>query len=413
MGRLDDAIVTYQKAIETKPDYAGAHYNLGNTLKELGRLDESIARYSDAIQINPNYAEAYNNLGNAFLGLGKLDEAAASYREASSIKPDYAEAHYNLGIVLRDLRQLEEAVVSHQKALSIKPDFAEAYSNLGYALGELGRLDEAIACYQKVLAIKPNFAEGHCNLGTALKKLGRVDEAVATYQKALAIQPDLLSVQHILNSLLGNTTDCPPRQYVEAVFNSYANRFENHLINNLKYKMPSLLKEVFLDLNLVEGKLKKVIDLGCGTGLAGVEFRDIAESLIGIDLSENMIREAEKKNIYDELYVDDIIDRLESLETKFELFISSDVFIFIGNLRPLFQCVKQHSKKNALFIFSTEHAERDGFILRNSVRYAHSKNYVLSIATESGFELEFFTTSNLRYEKTKWIVGGIYILKRV
>ena len=39
------------------------------------------------------------------------------------------------------------------------------------------------------------------------------------------------------------------------------------------------------------------------------------------------------------------------------------------------------------------------------------KDYVLSVATESGFQLEFFTTSNLRYEKTKWIVGGIYVLK--
>ena len=126
-----------------------------------------------------------------------------------------------------------------------------------------------------------------------------------------------------------------------------------------------------------------------------------------------MVREAEKKNIYDELYVDDIIDRLESLQIKFELFISSDVFVYIGNLRPLFQCVRKHSKKNSLFVFSTEHTDCDKFILRNTARYAHSKDYVLSVATESGFELEFFTTSNLRYEKTKWIVGGIYILKRV
>jgi len=291
--------------------------------------------------------------------------------------------------------------------------------NLGNVFKELGRLEEAVASYQKAIDNKSDYAEAYYNLGSSLNKLGRLDKAVTSYHRALDIKPDYLSVRHMLNSLLGNTTDCPPRQYVEEQFNLYAKTFENHLVNIRRYKMPSLLKEVFLDLNLVEGKLRKVIDLGCGTGLAGVEFRDIAGSLIGIDLSENMVGEAKKKNIYDELYVDDIIDRLESLESKFELFISSDVLVYFGNLGPLFECVKKCSEKNSLFIFSTEHAECDGFILRNSGRYAHSKDYVLSVATESGFQLEFFTTSNLRYEKTfryektKWIVGGIYVLKSV
>ena len=119
----------------------------------------------------------------------------------------------------------------------------------------------------------------------------------------------------------------------------------------------------------------------------------------------------EKKNIYDELYVDDIIDRLESLEIKFELFISSDVLIYIGNVCPLFQCVRKHSKKNSLFVFSTEHTDCDKFILRNTARYAHSKDYILSIAKQQGYRLEYFTTCNLRYERDGWIVGGLFVLK--
>ena len=46
-----------------KPDYAEAHSNLGTTLKELGRLDEAVASYNQAIALKPDYAEAHSNLG--------------------------------------------------------------------------------------------------------------------------------------------------------------------------------------------------------------------------------------------------------------------------------------------------------------------------------------------------------------
>jgi predicted TPR repeat methyltransferase len=413
LGNLDEAEASYREALAINPNLAEAHNNLGNALKELGKLDEAVANYHKALAIKPDYAAVHNNLGNALIELGRLDEAVVSYHKFLAIKPDYAEVHNNLGNALKELERLDEAEASYREAIAINPNLAEAHNNLGNALLELERLDEAVASYQNALAIKPDYAEAHYNLGNALIELGRLDEAVASYKKAISIKPDFHTVRHILNSLLGNTTDCAPREYVERAFNPYAEKFENHLVNDLAYKMPYLLKKVLLDLGLIECKLKKVIDLGCGTGLAGVEFKDIAESLIGIDLSENMVRKAEKKNIYDELYVDDIIDRLESLETKFDLFIASDVFIYIGNLLPLFQCVKKHSKKNTLFVFSTEHTDCNDYILLNTHRFAHSKDYVLSVATESGFQLEYFTQSNLRKGRKNWIIGGIYALRSV
>ena len=153
-----------------------------------------------------------------------------------------------------------------------------------------------------------------------------------------------------------------------------------------------------------------MIDLGCGTGLAGIEFRDIAETLTGIDLSPKMLGEAKAKNIYDKLYVDDIIDRLNSLNCKFDLFISSDVFVYIGNLRPIFQCIQKHSTKNFYFVFSTELSDQDGFNLQKTARYAHSNEYILSTAKHFGFQIKYFKEINLRYEKDDWVKGGIYVL---
>ena len=65
----------------------------------------------------------------------------------------------------------------------------------------------------------------------------------------------------------------------------------------------------------------------------------------------------------------------------------------------------------SLFLFSTEHTEGEGFILNNSGRYAHSKDYIMSVASQSRFKLKLFTKCNLRYERDAWVIGGIYVLK--
>ena len=173
-----------------KPDFAEAHYNLGNVHLKLGHLDEAFASHQKALTINPDYAEAHNSLGATLEELGRYDQAIASYEKALTFKPDYAEAHNNLGNVLKDLGRLDEAVASYHKAFAIQPDYAEAHNNLGAALQKLGRLEDAVASYHKAIALNPDYAKAHNNLGNTLQKLGRLDEAVASYHKALAIKPD-------------------------------------------------------------------------------------------------------------------------------------------------------------------------------------------------------------------------------
>jgi tetratricopeptide (TPR) repeat protein len=190
LGQLDAAVKSYEKALAIKPDYAEAHYNLGNTLNDLGQLEAAVKRYEQALAIKPDYAEAHYNLGITLQELGQLDAAVKSYEKALAIKPDYAEAHYNLGITLQALGQLDAAVKSYEKTLAIKPSYAEAHNNLGATLKELGQLDAAVKSYEQVLAIKPDYAEAHNNLGNTLKELGQLEAAIKSFEQALAIKPD-------------------------------------------------------------------------------------------------------------------------------------------------------------------------------------------------------------------------------
>jgi tetratricopeptide (TPR) repeat protein/SAM-dependent methyltransferase len=193
-GKLQDAVKSYERAIQIKADSAEAYTNHGVALKALGHFDEALKSYNKAIEIKPGYAEAYNNRGVALQGLERSDEALESYNKTIQLKPNFAEAYSNRGNALKDLGQLDEAVASYKKAIQLKPDLAEAYANRGNALRDLGQLNEALESYNKAILLKPDLAEAYSNRGGALQELGQLDAAITNYQKAVSINPQSRSI---------------------------------------------------------------------------------------------------------------------------------------------------------------------------------------------------------------------------
>ena len=130
LGKFDDAVASYRRALAINPDFAEAHNNLGTVLHKLGRIDEALQSYQYALKIDPENADVHNNLGILQNQLGQLEAAAASYRRSLESNPSYIEAHSNLGSVLADLGQLEGAAESYRRALEIDPDYTIAHSNM-------------------------------------------------------------------------------------------------------------------------------------------------------------------------------------------------------------------------------------------------------------------------------------------
>ena len=206
-GNLEEAIVSYGKALAINPDYADAYFNMGNALQDLGNLEEAIVSYGKALAINPDYADAYYNTGNALKKQDNLEEAIEAFRKALAIKPDYVVAYYNIGVTLQEQDNLEEAIEAYSKALAIKPDYADAHNNMGHALKEQGNLEEAIEAYGKAVSLKPDYAVAYYNMGEALQDLGNLEEAIVSFGKALAIKPDYVAAYYnMANALrdLGN-----------------------------------------------------------------------------------------------------------------------------------------------------------------------------------------------------------------
>ena len=138
---------------------------------------------------------------------------------------------------------------------------------------------------------------------------------------------------------------------------------------------------------LVEIFFRNAVDLGCGTGLSGLEFLKITVRLSGVDLSPLMVDKARQKNIYDELHVLDIRKFLMETRELYDLFIAIDVFVYLGDLRDIFHAVRKRALSGAIFLFSTESCEDGRYSLQETGSYAHNRHYIGALAKGNNFEL--------------------------
>jgi predicted TPR repeat methyltransferase len=372
-GQLSEAERLFRQLLVIDARHADSLNLLGAIAQQGGQLEIAVAFIGQAIGINGTIAVYHYNLGNALKGLGRLEDAVEAYSTAIRLKPNFVEAHSNLGNALRDLGRLEAAVIAYDTAIHFKADAPVAYCNLGAVQLQLGQLDAAVATSHTAIRLRPDYAEAYCNLGNALAGLGQVESAIVAFRQAAA--HGYKAAEHMAAALSGVNNHSPPGDYVAELFNSYAATFERVLVGDLEYRAPQILRALVSKASPGR-RFAEMADLGCGTGLVGAVFRDIADRLTGIDLSPKMARIAENKKIYDRLLIGDIAHSLNKLGEYFDLFALADVLIYVGDIEAIFAAMASFAKPRSLIVFSAEICDGDGFALRQSGRYAHSREYL-------------------------------------
>lgn len=342
---------------------------------------------------------------------GQAAEAADFFRQALEADPENAAAHFNLGVSLQKLGRLDEAAVSYQNALLINPLDTDTLFNLGLTLQEMGLLADAEKCFQYVLEIDSDCHEAHGRMGMVYALQGETGKAIAAYQQAVATGINGEANRHMLAALTGQATAAAPRQYVTALFDDYSSSFESSLLG-IGYQVPALLRKALDALpDSPPARFASVVDLGCGTGLSGLAFRDIAGQLHGVDLSAGMLAKAHEKGIYDTLTQGEIVEFLNQSTEQFDLFILTDVFVYLGELTPLFYAMRQRAKNGTRLLFSTELCPDDvDYLLQPTGRYAHSQRHIKALAEEHGFSVARVQPVGIRKNKEQWDQGEIYIL---
>ena len=196
-GNLEEAETKANELLNQFPDEITVLNILAEIQDGKGQTEEAIKTYEKALQVNLNSPETHFNLGLVFHRLGRNKEANTSYQKAISLKPDFINAYFNLGLVYQNVQDYKKATENYQKAIELQPNFHEAIGALGTTLQAQGKLEEAIQRYQKALSIQPD-AKNHFNLAAGFRTQGSLDLAIEHFEKSLSIDD---KNSHALTSL--------------------------------------------------------------------------------------------------------------------------------------------------------------------------------------------------------------------
>ncbi|MBO0797774.1 MAG: tetratricopeptide repeat protein, partial [Blastocatellia bacterium] len=155
------------------------HMAIGLADLKLGRNEEAVRAFQRAIELDPNFAPTYAYLGITRVLVGQSEEGARCFEQALQRSPGVAVVHYLLADAL--LKQPDASVTRIEKSLKRAIELDADYAPPRLALGKLyvreGRLPEAVAGFEEVIKIAPNLAEAYYQLGRALNRLERTAEA--------------------------------------------------------------------------------------------------------------------------------------------------------------------------------------------------------------------------------------------
>lgn len=445
-GDLPRAEAEFVKVLESDPSLADAHHNLGVIYAQTGRPDDAIKSYGQAISIVPDFAEAHRSLGLLHERLDDSAAAAVAYHHAITADPSQA-ADYPLlalalcragrpevavnvmaahaerfpgrqsvddlntrGFALSEYGAHEDAIEFFEQGLAIDPDRAEIHMNLGSVYQQLKRPEESKTHFLRVIELTPDDAAGHHNLGTIERELGSPEAAAICFRRALALDPSLDVSRHQLAMTTGETSERAPDGYIKNLFDRFSQTYDEQLVDQLEYRVPNRILELLEEL---DPELQTALDLGCGTGLMGEAIEPRVQHLVGVDLSPGMIEKARQKGVYQSLHVAELTEFMNSETAKdrdWDLVVAADVFIYIGDLAPIFQATTPRLSANGVFVFSTEASPDPEYSLTSTGRFLHSRDYIERIANDAGLKVVRVDELTSRIENSQPVPAHLYTL---
>lgn len=253
------------------------------------------------------------------------------------------------------------------------------------------------------------------NRGLAAEKRGDHDAAAAAYAEVLRLDPDDHGGVTVRLAAIGRG-DVPakaPDAYVATLFDQCAESFDDMLVEQLGYAVPMMLREKLPQ--VAPGPYRRLLDLGCGTGLTGTSLADMADEITGVDLAEGMLEQADERGVYADLYVGEAVDFLEGTEDPpWDLLTATDVLPYLGALEAFFAGAARCLSAGGVLAVSTETVpgiERD-YLVGPKHRFAHSEGYLRRLMAETGFDPLDCTPIIVRYDDGAPVPGLLLIARR-
>jgi len=457
MGDKKTAFSLYKKALGVNAQSLTALLNSATILYELKRYDKVIPLAERALALQSDNFSALMNLGNAYYAMERFDTALELYEKMYKLNPQSYNAIFNIANTCYNLGQYIRAIEFATMAIDKRPTSAEPYIIAGNSYIELARNEDATNCLKKAAEIAPT-SDWLCNsIANLFQKMGNWKQCLHYAWKAIALKgqhvtlddqinfayflyevseetqnrdlvekyltrweemfPDNTIIHHTC-SALRNVQDVTTMDltYVKGLFDGFASSFDD-ILGELDYRVPQLIAENLK--NYLKTKLfkkRRILDLGCGTGLCTEALKQYFpnEEFYGVDISDKMLEQAEKKGIYQELYADDIINFLKANQQLFHAVVAGDVLTYIGELKPLFHVLTTAVKFNGFLAFSISKntVNNNDYFLMPSGRFVHTLNYVFRILKYCGFKVLSAEEATLRHEGAREVKGYVIVAQK-
>jgi predicted TPR repeat methyltransferase len=353
----------------------------------------------------------------ALIASGKAGQAAHNLRARLQAGRGGLLARLTLVKALLAAGDIPAALAEAREAASLNPDAAPAILGLGEALLAAEALPAAIAELQRALRLDPSLERARVLIAAAWLKAGEANKALE----------NLRTLEHPPDEMIAacEAIKARPRSdpgYVRHLFDQFSADYDERMVGHLAYAAPQILFDLAqmvmpgrdgasAKAGVTNEKLS-VLDLGCGTGLAGAIFKPLASRLDGVDLSPAMIEKARARHIYDHLDVQDLETALAAPGPLYDLILAADTLVYLGDLEAVFQATHGRLQQDGYFLFTVEKAEGEGFELGPKRRWRHSEGYLRRLAQTFGFTVAGLVAAAPRQEANQPVEGFAVALTR-
>jgi predicted TPR repeat methyltransferase len=433
---------SYRQALALNQDSRHVQFNLATTLAAQNKYDQAITALNKIIVASPNYDPAWEQLGQIYFAAENYDAASNAFQKHLELAPESAESWHFLAVTKMKAQDFNATISLLEKCIALDPKHKEAYFNLATCYLKLGdtinalkyylqqlqynhdiecyfnvgvikmnqdQHKEAIYYFEKCLELNTNYLPAHQNLAAIFLKVQQIDKAIMHYEAMLAQNENDAEIKHILSALKQEEIPTQaPGTYITNLFDSYAEHYDIHLQDFLKYDVPKQIREALNISNIKITKDCNILDLGCGTGLSGEEFKDLSANLVGIDLSDKMLAVAKNRNIYKELICADINVAIKQYQNQ-DLIIAADVLSYFGALDTICHLVYNALNPGGIFACSVESGDTYPYILATTIRYQHHEQYIKEMLEKNNLLLIDCRKTILRKQHQGHIDGYIVI----
>ncbi|MGT2437194.1 tetratricopeptide repeat protein [Bradyrhizobium betae] len=406
------ALASIRRSIAVDEQRPQSWLMLATVLDRMQDQDLAASAYGKTIMLDETIASAHFGLGIIHLRSGKPAQALQCLQQAVLHDPKNAIAHLCLGHACYATGDFAGTAKSFDAAIEFGPlDPDSALVRLKAMTFQAiieGKLEEALANYSRLADPGDGPVDISQEAFALLNVHGYRNAARLVGQFRLRHHPNDVVQRYMNSAVAGEQLPTAPVDYVETHFDRLAPSFDRKLTESLQYRAPEIMAQMIA---LHRGGFDRILDLGCGTGLAAKPLSRFGGIAIGVDLSGSMLLQAEERRFYSELRKAEAVQFLATRPVSFDLIFVADVLVYVGDLSAFFSAVADAIVKDGILALSIETTAAANFELRPSGRFAHSVTYVETLASDHFEKLES-TTATLRLEMRHPIEGAFMIFRK-